>query len=38
LVFRLRRQLLEAGAELFEDAAVVREHDEYFSQAIAAKG
>jgi len=32
----LRRQILEAGAELFEDEAVVREHDEYFSQAIAA--
>jgi len=32
----LRRQILEAGAELFEEAAVVREHDEYFSQAIAA--
>jgi len=32
----LGRQILEAGAELFEDAAVVREHDEYFSQAIAA--
>ncbi|MBI3461809.1 MAG: tetratricopeptide repeat protein [Planctomycetes bacterium] len=31
----LRRQILEAGAELFEDTAVVREHDEYFSQAIA---
>jgi predicted O-linked N-acetylglucosamine transferase (SPINDLY family) len=33
----LRRQILAAGAELFEDAAVVREHAEYFSQAIAAK-
>jgi predicted O-linked N-acetylglucosamine transferase (SPINDLY family) len=32
----LRQQILEAGAELFEDAAVVREHEEYFSQAIAA--
>ncbi|MBI3462758.1 MAG: hypothetical protein HY000_06810 [Planctomycetes bacterium] len=30
------KQILEAGAELFEDAAVVAEHDEYFSQAIAA--
>jgi hypothetical protein len=32
----LRKQILEAGAELFEDAAVVREHEEYFSRAIAA--
>jgi predicted O-linked N-acetylglucosamine transferase (SPINDLY family) len=32
----LRKQILEAGAALFEDAAVVREHEEYFSQAIAA--
>jgi predicted O-linked N-acetylglucosamine transferase (SPINDLY family) len=31
----LRKQILEAGAELFEDAAVVREHEEYFSLAIA---
>ncbi|MBI3465223.1 MAG: hypothetical protein HY000_19530, partial [Planctomycetes bacterium] len=33
----LHRQILEAGSELFEDTAVVREHEEYFSQAIAAK-
>jgi len=32
----LRKQILEAGTELFEDPAVVREHDEYFSRAIAA--
>ncbi|MBI3466618.1 MAG: tetratricopeptide repeat protein [Planctomycetes bacterium] len=32
----LHQQILEAGAELFEDGAVVREHEEYFSHAIAA--
>ncbi|MBI3464830.1 MAG: tetratricopeptide repeat protein [Planctomycetes bacterium] len=31
----LCQQILAAGAEIFEHAAVVREHDEYFSQAIA---
>jgi len=32
----LRQQILHAGAELFEDTKVVREHDAYFSEAIAA--
>ncbi|MBI3466513.1 MAG: tetratricopeptide repeat protein [Planctomycetes bacterium] len=32
----LHQQIIEAGAELFEDAAVVQEHNEYFSEAIAA--
>jgi predicted O-linked N-acetylglucosamine transferase (SPINDLY family) len=32
----LRKQILGAGAELFEDPAVVREHEEFFSRAIAA--
>jgi predicted O-linked N-acetylglucosamine transferase (SPINDLY family) len=31
----LRNCILEVGVELFEDAAVVREHEEYFAQAIA---
>ena len=31
-----RRQILDAGPELFEDVSVVREHDAYFSEAIAA--
>jgi protein O-GlcNAc transferase len=30
----LRRQILQAGEELFENAAVIREHDAYFSEAI----
>ncbi|MBI3465418.1 MAG: hypothetical protein HY000_20535, partial [Planctomycetes bacterium] len=33
----LRKQILAAGAELFQDAAVIGEHDAYFSEAIAAK-
>jgi predicted O-linked N-acetylglucosamine transferase (SPINDLY family) len=32
----LHEQILEAGSELFEDAAVVAEHEQYFSEAIAA--
>jgi len=32
----LRGRILQAGEELFEDAAVISEHDAYFSEAIAA--
>src|SRR5262249_45274833 len=31
----LREQIVRAAPDLFEDAAVVREHEEYFSNAIA---
>jgi predicted O-linked N-acetylglucosamine transferase (SPINDLY family) len=33
----LSKQILAAGGELFEDMAVVAEHDVYFSEVIAAK-
>jgi predicted O-linked N-acetylglucosamine transferase (SPINDLY family) len=33
----LSQQLLRAGAELFEAAVVVQEHEEYFAEAIARK-
>jgi predicted O-linked N-acetylglucosamine transferase (SPINDLY family) len=32
----LRRQILDANSALFDDQEVVREHEEFFSQAIAA--
>jgi hypothetical protein len=34
-LFQAAIRAFGAGAELFEDAAVVREHEEYFCQAIA---